>query len=95
MLLKLYNNLFESVCICRRRRVPVLHLKVSTIREAPIASTRELMHTNKSHDMYIDIVDLDNVNDSDCIYIYINIYVCVRVRYHMRGEVISVLSLES
>ena len=29
MLLKLYNNLFESVCICRRRRVPVLHLKVS------------------------------------------------------------------
>ena len=31
MLLKLYNNLFESVCICRRRRVPVLHLKVSII----------------------------------------------------------------
>ena len=30
MLLKLYNNLFKSVCICRRRRVPVLHLKVST-----------------------------------------------------------------
>ena len=29
MLLKLYNNLFESVSICRRRRVPVLHLKVS------------------------------------------------------------------
>ena len=29
MLLKLYNNLFESVCKYRRRRVPVLHLKVS------------------------------------------------------------------
>ena len=34
MLLKLYNNLFESVCICRRRRVPVLHLKVSNIADA-------------------------------------------------------------
>jgi hypothetical protein len=32
-------------------------------------ATRELMHTNKSHDMYIDILDLDNVHDSDCIYI--------------------------
>ena len=31
MLLKLYNNLFESVCICRRRRVPVLHFKVSIV----------------------------------------------------------------
>ena len=29
MLLRLYNNLFESVCICRHRGVPVLHLKVS------------------------------------------------------------------
>ena len=29
MLLRLYNNLFESVCICRHPCVPVLHLKVS------------------------------------------------------------------
>ena len=27
--------------------------------------------------MYIDIVDLDNVNDSDCIYIYLYIYIYV------------------
>ena len=36
MLLKLYNNLFESVCICRCRRVLVLHLKVSTIASTTI-----------------------------------------------------------
>jgi hypothetical protein len=38
------------------------------------------MHTNKSHDMYIDIVDLDNVNDSDCIYIYTYIYIYIYLK---------------
>ena len=35
-----------------------------------LTRTRELMHTNMSRDMYIDIRDLDNINDSDCTHIY-------------------------
>ena len=38
-----------------------------------LAWPRASMLTNKSCDMYIDILEMDNVNVSDCIYIYIYI----------------------
>ena len=49
------------------------------------------MHNNKSHDMYIDTVDLDNVNDNDCICIYPYektskshvIYMCLTCEMHV------------
>ena len=48
MLLKLYNNLFESVCICRRRRVPVPTSKVSIYGPRPNTGFYGRPHVDQS-----------------------------------------------
>ena len=50
MLLKWYNNIFESVCICRRRCVAVLHLKVSN---NIVAGAQQLTEQEKGSLRYI------------------------------------------